>query len=166
MEVESINWGQAIIIVLTLAAFVWRVTSKLKDDLKKDLNRDIGRIEKAVGKIEELIRITREQLIKNGIVEPCTQASSLKKITERGHELLDKYEIKTYLNEKCPFLKSETIKEFSNKPDLDLFISCLNWVKEHGSTKVLGITLNEQVTESECNELVALAIMEKIKEFS
>lgn len=60
----------------------------------------------------------------------------------------------------CVLLKDENLK---TKTDAQIFIECLSWVKTKGREKVIEIMLNSNINEEQCNELVSLAIMEKIK---
>ena len=49
------------------------------------------------------------------------------------------------------------------KTDAQIFIECLEWVKTKGKEKVVEIMLNNNIMEEQCNELLSLALMEKIK---
>ena len=47
--------------------------------------------------------------------------------------------------------------------DVEIFIECLDWVKIKGKEKSIEIRLNSNINEEQCNELLSLAIMQKIK---
>ena len=141
----------------------WKFTDSVRNDLKSDLTKLKDELGGQIKELRDETREIRETFVKHGFLEPFLKSKSKKEITKRGHELLDKYQVKAYLDANCPFLQPDKIKELNNETDLELFIKCLDWVKKHSSKKVLEITLNNAISESECNELVAVAIMEKIR---
>ena len=103
----------------------------------------------------------RESLIARGIIKPFTQSNSLKQITKRGYDLLSDYNVDSYLlKSNCELLSDETLK---NKSDIEIYIKCLEWVKTKGREKVIEVILNSNLIEDQFNELLSLAIMEKIK---
>ncbi|MCZ0932229.1 MAG: hypothetical protein OXJ52_03640 [Oligoflexia bacterium] len=118
------------------------------------------KMEKNITELNEKHTEIREALIKAGILQPFTRSRSLKQITERGHELLNKHDTDSYLNSHCELL---TDKELKNETDVEIFIKCNNWVKEKGQKKVVELRLNSDINEEQCAELLSLAIMEKIK---
>ena len=64
------------------------------------------------------------------------------------------------MKSKCGLLNDETLK---NKSDVEIYIKCLEWVKTEGKKKVVEALLNSNLNEDQFNELLSLAIMEKIK---
>ena len=71
------------------------------------------------------------------------------------------YNIDSYLlKSNCELLSDETLK---NKSDIEIYIKCLEWVKTKGREKVIEVILNSNLIEDQFNELLSLAIMEKIK---
>lgn len=117
-------------------------------------------LEKTVKDIKKDVKVIRENLIKLNLLEPVTKSDSMKQITERGYDLLHRYSIEPYIISNCDILKDKTIKE---KKDIEIYMECLKWVKTKGKKKVIEISLNNNLSESQCNELLSLAIMEKIK---
>ncbi|MCZ0932373.1 MAG: hypothetical protein OXJ52_04370 [Oligoflexia bacterium] len=88
--------------------------------------------------------------------------NSPRKITEKGYELFKKLDMDNYLNSHCDLLKKEELK---NKTAVKVFSECLNWAEktQKGKDKVMEIRLNTTLLEEQAQELLALAIMEKIK---
>lgn len=134
------------------------------DDFHFD-KRDKKLIEAILDGVKKLINSATTPIIKalekhNIYVEPVTQSNSPKHITERGQELLNNHDVNSYLDSNCILLKDEKLKE---KTDPQIFIECLNWVKTKGKEKAVEIMLNSNINEEQCNELLSLAIMNKIK---
>ena len=93
-------------------------------------------IEESIKKIQKTLTPIHNFLLKkfpefNSVV----QAGSLKRITEHGQEIIEKYKVEDYLKEKCDLLE----KDFSGKTDAEIFIECDKWVKEKGKIKVTEI---------------------------
>ena len=84
---------------------------------------------------------------------------SPKIITEQGHKFLKDHKVSDYLEKECELLK----KDFTNKTDAQIFIKCIDWIKNSGREKLVEIRLNSDIPEPFCIELLALFIMEKIK---
>ena len=123
------------------------------DDFSEEISKDIKTLKLDYKEI-------RENLIARGIIKPFTQSSSLKQITKRGYDLLSDYNVDSYLKSNCELLNDETLK---NKSEIEVYIKCLEWVKTKGRKKVIEVILNSNLTEDQFNELLSLAIMEKIK---
>ncbi|MDE0092453.1 MAG: hypothetical protein OXN83_04110 [Oligoflexia bacterium] len=103
----------------------------------------------------------REHLISKGIMPPMYyRTTSPRQTTEEGHKLLQKLNVHDYLKSNCNLLTNEELK---NKTDVQIFSECLKWSKEKGTEKVMEIRLNTTLLKEQAQELLALAIMEKIK---
>ena len=120
----------------------------------------VDNIEKNLKELTQDHKEIREGLIAKGLIEPFMKSRSLKQITKRGHELLNKQDTDSYLDSNCELIKN---KELKNKTDVEIFIECLEWVKTKGKEKSIEIRLNSNINEEQCNELLSLAIMQKIK---
>ena len=92
----------------------------------------------------------------SGLAESMSQ----KKITERGRKLIEKHNVSSYLVESCPLLKDDGLKE---KTDTQIFMTAWEWIEKNGKEKVFEILLNCNDSENSIKEVLALAILEKIK---
>lgn len=118
------------------------------------------KLDETINPLTKKIDHIYNSLISKAIIKPLVQSSSPKQITDRGRKLLNDYNVDSYLNSNCILLKDENLK---GKTDAQIFIECLNWVKTKGKEKIVEIILNSNVDENQCNELLSLAILEKIK---
>ena len=139
---------------------------KLRDDDSFD-ERDVKLTQAILDGVKNLLKPINNKLdhvynslIKANLVNPLTETKSPKQITERGQELLNIHNVDSYLKENCILLKDEKLKE---KTDPQIFIECLNWVKTKGNEKVAEIRLNSNINEEQCIEILALALMKKVK---
>jgi len=126
------------------------------EELKKRLKESLEPIKESLEPINKRLS-SIEAFLKN---KGYAVSHSFKQITEKGLELLNKHKVDSYLEENCLLLKDTKLKE---KTDPQIFIECLNWVKSKGREKVVEIMLHSNITESQCNEIVSLLLLNKIK---
>ena len=139
--------------------------ASLKDDcFSEDQKKLLSEIQKGFKKtikpLTEKLNYIYQSLVEQDLIKPFAQANSPKQITEKGLKLLKENKVDSYLEKECELLKDENLKE---KTDAQIFIECLEWFKTKGKEKVFEIILNNNIMEEQCNELLALALMEKIK---
>ena len=137
----------------------------LKDDnFSEEQTKLISAIQegfkKTIKPLIEKLNYIYQSLVDQDLIKPFAKANSPKQITERGWKLLKEKKVDFYLEKECELLKDEELK---NKTDAQIFIECLEWVKTKGKEKMVEIMLNNNIMEEQCNELLSLAIMEKIK---
>ncbi|MCZ0932578.1 MAG: hypothetical protein OXJ52_05440 [Oligoflexia bacterium] len=135
----------------------------LLNEIKKFITRAIKPITKDIKAIKDEHSKLIKELIEAGLLRAWTSSRSLKQVTERGYKLLNKHNTDSYLDSNCELLRD---KELKNKTDVEIFIKCLDWVKKQGQEKAIELRLNSNINEEQCNELLSLAIMEKIKSTS
>lgn len=140
--------------------------ANLKDDfLNEDSNKIISSIKEHFDKTFKPVKKKLDHIyeyMKNNFptFEPLSSSQSLKKITQKGYEILKRHNTDIYLATNCELLKNQELK---SKSDVEIFIECLNWVKKEGKIKAIEIRLHCDYSQEQCNELLALFIMEKIK---
>ena len=106
----------------------------------------------------------REALIAAGLLKPFTQSKSPKQITARGYALLKANNSGEFLSSNCELLNKDQKNVLQAKKDFEIFIECFRWVKDKGKKKVLEIMYNSNLGEEQCSELLALYLLEKIKD--
>lgn len=120
-------------------------------------------IKSAIKPIKTNLKNLVDVLNSKGIFEePFTFSESPKRITERGQKLLNENNIEHYLFSH-PLLKPKEIEKFKKKEDAEIFIDCFKWVENNEEKRVLEIIYNSNINKEQCIELLALAIVEKIK---
>ncbi|MCZ0933460.1 MAG: hypothetical protein OXJ52_09975 [Oligoflexia bacterium] len=139
--------------------------SDLKDNFfNKDEKKLISAIQdgfkKTITPLTEKLNYIYKSLVDQDLIKPLATAKSLKKITEEGNKVLDKYNVDSYLQENCLLLKNKKLKE---KTDVQIFIEASKWVETEGKEKLVEITLHENIPEDLIKELLSLAILYKIK---
>ena len=143
--------------ILAVSAFFGILLGIIKLSLKP-LDQDLKGIEEKL----KYVNYIHDFLIKNfPKYNPYTQNFSPKKLTESGHEILEKIKVADYLKSNCKELLEDT--ELQKKTDLEIYMACIEWAKQHGKEKAMEIKLNTQLLEEQAQELLALAIMERIK---
>ena len=127
------------------------------DQLAEFFSKELGK--KLTPIAEKLDHVYNYMKEKFPDFKPVVQAGSLKRITEHGQEIIEKYNVESYLEEKCELLK----KDFSGNTDTEIFIECDKWVKNEGKTKVVEIRIHTNLSQEVCDELVALCLLYRIK---
>ena len=143
--------------------------SSLKDDnFSEEQSKLISAIQegfkKTIKPLTEQLNYIYQSLVDQKLIEPLAVAESLKQITQKGNELLEKYNVNSYIDENCPLLRDEKLKE---NTDPQIFIKAKDWVeKKEGKEKLNEIILNTNFPESLVKELLALAVLYKIKKLN
>ena len=119
----------------------------------------LDEVQSDIRELKEGHKEIREALIAKGLIKPYTRQKSPRQITERGHELLGKSNIGNFLAD-CDLVKQHL--RFKNKDEVDIYSTCIGWVKSHGERKVFEIMYESDISEDQCIELLALAIKDEI----
>ena len=85
--------------------------------------------------------------------------NSPKQITDIGKHLLKKHNVSDFLKD-CHLMKS--IDQMKTQKELDIFISCLEWVDQNGKKKITEIMYENDISKEQCQELLALALRDEI----
>lgn len=133
-----------------------KLISAIQDGFKKTITP----LTEKLNYITEKLNYIYQSLVDQGLIKPLATAKSLKRITEEGNKVLDKYNVDSYLQENCLLLKDKKLKE---KTDVQIFIEASKWVETEGKEKLIEITLHGNIPEDLIKELVSLAILYKIK---
>ena len=145
--------------IATIGLIVSWIVKKENAELKSDFDKKIGFIKSAISNI-----VTALENYGIKVKQPYFFSESPKKITEKGYELLKKHDLNSYIDDNCDLLKDGNLKE---KTDAQIFIKCLNWLKTNiGQEKIVEIRLHNNINQEDCEELLALFILEKIKKSS
>lgn len=140
--------------------FINEDSHKIVDSIKKHFDKTVKPIKKELSNITEKFNYVYKALVKKKLIEPFAESNSPKRITDKGHALLNKYSVSSYLQDNCELVKDISLKE---KTDAQIYMKCLDWVKTQGKEKTAEILLNENIFTEQCEELLALALFEKIK---
>ena len=132
-------------------------TSEKIAALSETTSEKIATLSENVKSNTEKITEIREVLLSKGIVKPYFASKSPKQITETGMELLEKHNV-SFLIDSCDLIN----KNHSGKIELDIFLECLDWVKNNAKRRVDEITYEDNIDEGDCTYLLALAIRDRI----
>ncbi len=138
--------------------FIGFFSRRVKDLL--NLPYRVSNIEKEQSRQKSIIQMIKEGLIAKGIIKPVISSSSPKAITERGHEILNKHSVNDWLEKECDIVKEND--SFKMIDELDIYIKCTEWIKKKGERKVAEILYETNLSKEDCQELLALAIRDKI----
>lgn len=115
-------------------------------------------IKKDIGSLKDDTKEIREALIARGILQPFSKTRSPKQITERGYNLLREYGLDEFLS-KCQIFNENN---FEGMKEIEIYKECLNWVEEKEKKMSFKLTYNSPLSQEECEELLALAMRDKI----
>ncbi len=116
---------------------------------------------KKIDDIKSALAFIQGALVAKKIIpSPFVRTASPKQITEQGYNLLKNHKTTVYLEKYCELLKND----FKGQTDSQIFIKCSDWVKESGKEKLVDLRLNSDIMEEDAIMLIALFIMEKIKD--
>ncbi len=117
-------------------------------------------MENALKNLFKTVSNIKEQLLYKRIITPSgdlIQSGSPKKIMPEGYEVLNKYNVDQFINDKVKFVGQED-------NETKTFMELLSFVRnnEDAKLKVHEIYYNTNIPKSICEELLALAIRDKI----
>ena len=170
------EWSNIFTIILTMTGlflgfiyFLMGGLNKRIDDLKDTLKeslKPLDIIKSQIDIIKSQIQHIREALIAKGILDPYSfdallRSNSPKRITEKGHEFLNKHNIKEFLKS-CDLL--ENIDRFKEKEEIEIYKECLEWSKNHtiAINKAFELSYNSNLSQKQSTELIAFVIRDEI----
>ena len=124
-------------------------------EFKKDVNKKFDSIDKETKENREILTRLDEK------IKIYAKNKSPKSLTEEGHAVLEKIKITDYIQKNCKELLEDIALQ--KKTDIEIYMICIDWAKKHGKEKTMEIKLNTQLLEEQAEELLALAIMERVK---
>ena len=150
------------ILVIGFGSFINSNVNKRIDNLKDSLKESL----KPLNTIKVQIQHIREALIAKGILDPYSfdallRSNSPKMITEKGHEFLNKHNIKEFLKS-CDLLKN--IDRFKEKEEIEIYKECLEWSKKStiAINKAFELSYNSNLSQKQSTELIAFVIRDEI----
>ena len=159
------EWSNILTIIGIFLGVVFvlsRSSNKRIDDLKDSLKESL----KPLNTIKVQIQHIREALIAKGILDPYSfdallRSNSPKMITEKGHEFLNKHNIKEFLKS-CDLLKN--IDRFKEKEEIEIYKECLEWSKKStiAIDKAFELSYNSNLSQKQSTELIAFVIRDEI----
>ena len=163
------GWSDILTVILTMTGlflgfiyFLMGGLNKRIDDLKDTLKESL----KPLDIIKSQIQHIREALIAKGILDPYSfdallRSNSPKRITEKGHEFLNKHNIKEFLKS-CDLLKN--IDRFKEKEEIEIYKECLEWSKKStiAINKAFELSFNSNLSQKQSTELIAFVIKDEI----
>ena len=99
----------------------------------------------------------REVLLSKKIITPYLVNNSPKQITEAGIELLEKHNVPALIDS-CDLVN----QNHSDKPEFELFLECLDWVRNNAERKVYKMLYEDDIDKEDCTQLLACAIRDRI----
>ena len=123
------------------------------------LSEKLATLSENVKSNTEKITEIREVLLSKKIIKPYVVSKSPKQITESGTELLEKYNVPSFIDS-CDLVN----QNHSDKLEFEVFLECLDWVKNNAKRKVYEMIYEDDIDEGDCTMLLACAIRDRILE--
>ena len=147
--------------VFSLSETVSSLSEKVSSLSEKmsSLSEKVSSLSENVKSNTKNITEIREALVSKKIIKPYLASQSPKQITERGAELLEKHNISSFIDS-CELVN----QNHSDKIELDIFLECLDWVKNNAKRKIDEIMYEDDIDKETCTQLLAYAIRDRILE--